>query len=336
MAKFKIPESIIENFITSNFKEAKQTATGQWQFNSPFVQDSKKRLYIDPKKGAWFDQKQQKGGEFAQFVSLYLNINIKDAIPTLLKEYSIKEGNKVAFSEVVSTSKELELPKGLNFFFEKTDGIIYKKAKKYLIGRGIDVENSDLGYIYEPGSPFNNRIFVPFYENGEMVYFIARAFDNNTLRYYNAEGINSGDYVFNIDKIEDEVIICEGVFDALAIYPQVATAILGNKLTKTKVLKILDKDPKRIIFVPDCDEDPKTKALIEKNLELNIKMFMDYKMPSQNIEFYVFRLPEKYKKYKDFSKYSEVTGIHNINIEDCEKYNKKTIPINFRFGRSSF
>ena len=233
MTKCKIPEAIIESFITSNFKEAKPTSSGQWQFNSPFGNDNKRRLYIDPKKSAWFDQKEQKGGDFVSFVALYLNIAIKDVIPTLIRDYTAKE-SKVEFADIVTNNSALELPKGLKFFFEKSDGIICNKAKKYLRGRGIEPDTSDLGYIYEPGSPFNNRIFVPFYEYGEIVYFIARAFDTSTLRYYNAPGMNSGDFVYNIDKIEDELIICEGVFDALAIYPQVATAILGNKLTKNK------------------------------------------------------------------------------------------------------
>ena len=319
-----IPKSIIENFIKSNFSEAVLTSSDQWKFNSPFVSDGKKRLFISKDTGEWFDQKQQIGGHFLKFVSNYLGMDEEEALKKIISDYSF--GNKKELKEVIEKSSNLELPEGLYFFFENQEGIIFNKAKKYLIDRKIK-DISSLGFISKSGSEYNNRIFIPFTENNKIVYFITRAFDNNKIRYVNPKGLNAADFVFNFDKIEDECIIFEGVFDAMSLDDQIGSAVLNNKINKNKVIKILDKDPKRIIWVPDADDKKETRELIEKNLIFNIEQFINYKMPSQSIEQLIYRLPEG---YKDFNALKVKTGKSFIDKSECEVY-KKRKSFNFSF-----
>jgi len=317
---FEIPESIIVSFVEAHFPEAKITESGEYHFNSPFEKDKKLRLYVNPEKGTFFDQKRQVGGSFSSFVAEYLEVPFVEVASILIREYSSFSEDKISLKEIVEVKKEIELPDGLVFFDEKLTGIIRNRAAKYLKKRKIST--SGLGYIYKNNSEFNNRIFVPFYEEGKMVYFIARAFDKSKLRYKNPKNISAGSVVFNIDKIENEVFIFEGVFDALSLSSQVSTCMLSNSLKQEQALKILDRMPEKITFVLDNDKDPDVRRIIEKSLNKNIKLLMKYKPASLNLKIYIYRPPEE---YKDFNEYKIATGIDYIDYKDCNLYNPHSV-----------
>lgn len=324
----KILPQIIENFIYSNFSEAKPTSSGELHFNSPFVKDGKNRLYVNPNKGSFFDQKQQIGGTFIQFVSEYLGVSEKDAYIILIKEYSLREHSNITQKEIINQYSEIKLPPGTIFFNESNPkSRTCKIAKHYLQERQIPID--DLAYVYDPNGDFketfHERIIIPFYENNELVYFIARSFTNSTLRYKNPKNIDAGDFVFNIDKLTEDIFIFEGVFDALSLHlPQVGTAMLSNKLKDNQIIKMLDLAPKNIIFVLEND---KNKIAIEtgiKNLKLNYLNFIKYKPINLKLNFYTYRPP---LQFKDFNEYSHKENIHSIDLKDCEKYNPKQINI---------
>ena len=205
----------------------------------------------------------------------------------------------------------LVLPDGITFFYEKKDGIIRNQAWNYLVQRGIPEENIiKLGYIYDPSSEFNKRIFVPFYENNILVYFIARDFTGkNIMRFKNPKGLDSKNFVYNIDEIHDDVFIFEGLFDALMLKEQIGTAMLSADLGVEQIKKIWDTAPKRIIFVPDNDETG--KRTLSRNIDLAVK----YKPPSLHTEILIFRIEEK---FKDFGE----SGENYIDINKCVRYNK--------------
>lgn len=333
--KIKIPEKIIESFVYSNFDDVKRTATGELHFNSPFVDDRKKRLYVSPKKNGYFDQKQQTGGSFYQFVAEYLDISQKEVLPYLISNFSQrtdKDQNIIKIVMEETKSKDLIIPNGLFMFDElQKETRSSKLAKNYLTSRGIN--SKGLGYFYDPNGDFketyHNRIFIPFYEEGSLVYFIARSFDGSKLRYKNPTGVDKESILFNYDGLidQEEIFIFEGVIDALSLNEDLpATAMLTNVLTKKQVVKILDLAPKRVVLIPDNDQNPIAKKITEKNLINNINNLMLYKPPSLNLEIYIYRLD---KKYKDFNNYYCETGNDIIKIEDCELYNPRKMKLNF-------
>jgi hypothetical protein len=335
----KIPPEIIENFCFSNFKEAKYNSSGEIHFNSPMVNhDGKMRLYVNPEKSRFFDQKRQIGGSFLSFVSEYLDTSIREASVALIRDYSSKQSHdKIEYKNVVQVHKDVELPQGIKFFFEADENSrTYKIAKKYLVDRCIPLD--ELAYVYDPkGDPeesFHNRIIVPFYEQGRLVYFIARTFEkDNPFRYKNLKGIDASNFVFQIDKLEDDVFIFEGVFDALSLHkPQVGTAMLSNKLKLPQITKILDKAPKRIVFVTENDTNEEAIKAGKRSLEWNLKTMMKYKPSSLNIKFYTFNPPVE---YKDFNEYSYKTGKHFIDIEtECKEWKPNEIDIKtFSWGK---
>jgi hypothetical protein len=308
-----IPKSIIKSFLENNFGEIKQTSTGEYRINSIYEDDNKFHLYINTEKGVFNDFKSGESGTLLKLISEFIGIPKNKVFYHLIKEYSNKEDlKKFTIIEDKRKTLTLELPEGLTFFSENTTGIIRDQAWNYLESRGIPRKNiMDLGYIYCPVSEYDRTIFVPFYENGEIVYFITRDFtEKNLIRYRNPTGFNSKSFVYNIDKIEKEVFIFEGIFDALMLENQIGTAMLSADLGKEQVIKIWNKTPENIIFVPDNDFTG------IRTLENNIKTILKYKPPSLvRSNILVYNIPNK---YKDFGE----AGRHNIDINECKEYNK--------------
>lgn len=315
---FKIPTSIIVDYLESNF-QVKQTTTGLYRINSFLFNDNDFHLYVDPSSGKWFDQHEQRGGKgFESFVAEHQGISNNEVLPFLLKDFDVNLIFSEQQKERTWTPKQIkhsiEIPRNTRFFFEnKIDSPIYKKSFQYLKTRRIPEKNiMDLGYIYSPGEPYNNRILIPFYENGLLVYFVARAMFKTNLRYMNPPNYDSKNYVLNIDKMEDEIFIFEGAMDALSLKDQIGTAILSADIGHIQVKKIMDKNPKRIVFVPDRDKTGK------KTLGANLKKLIRGK-EAIKCEILVYKVPEP---FKDFNEYAIGTGNNFIDIKDCVSYQK--------------
>ena len=74
----KIPSSLIQNFMTSEFSP-RLTSSGEYVIRSPFVDDRKGKLYVNKDTGQWIDFKasgtrttENTQGSFLLFVKEYL------------------------------------------------------------------------------------------------------------------------------------------------------------------------------------------------------------------------------------------------------------------------
>ena len=312
--KFNIPSKILSNFLKTNFGEIKITSTGEWRVNSPFSTDKNFHLYIEPNKGVYFDFKSGNKGDIIALIAEFLQVSRKDVVPILLKEYSIKgEFENLQAKDYINKTEELALPQGLKFFSQEKAGPIRDMAYSYLLNRGIPEENiQEFGYIYEPGTEFDRTIFIPFFENKKIVYFTARDFTGkNFKRYTNPHGVNSKQFIYNHDKIEDIIFIFEGVMDAISLQGQVGTAMLSADLGKEQCIKILNRAPNTIVFVPDNDETG------EKTLQRNINLLLKFKPPSLDLKIKTYRITGA----KDFNETRE----HHIYLMKCEDYKPKDI-----------
>lgn len=303
--KFKIPQSIIISFIKFHFEDYRETSTGEMRVNTPFDNDNKFHLYINPVKGVVKDFKTGYGNDFVSFVSDFLDMNKQEVLLYLIKEYG---KNNINLESKIKVFSKLELPDGINFFSLKKDGLIRNIAYNYLVNRKIPKKNiEELGYIFESSSEYHNTIFIPFYENDEIVYFTTRAFiEKNYMRYNNPHDIDSKQFVYNIDKMKEgeTIFIFEGVFDAMMLDKQIGTAMLSSDLGKGQVIKILDTAPKTIVFIPDNDEAGKN------SLRKNIKLLLRYLPQSLDLSVLIYNIINA----KDFGE----TGKHYIDINECK------------------
>lgn len=323
----------IKNFLDEYFPGYENNGR-EYNFSSPFFSDRGKRLYVNCDSGKWYDFHEGIGGSFPTFVAQYLEIPYSDAVKLLESDFTNHVASKIDIRDIIATinqeqkeevkeTEEVSDPLDVHpIMFDSCDDLDYdgEEAIRYLQNRKISVNG--LGYFPRSDKNYSGRIFVPFYENELLVYFLARSYIGSELRYKNPAGLDAS-YVFNYDKIEDTVVIFEGVFDALSLDNYVGTAILSNKLKDGQAERIMGiKSVKNIIFVPDKDEDVDTRKTILNNLIYNYDLLNRYKKISRKVNFYVYDIPEG---YKDFNEYKQKTGNGNIEISDCEKFNKNKI-----------
>lgn len=328
----------IKNFLDEHFPGYGMSGH-EYNFSSPFFADRGKRLYVNANTGEWFDFHEGRGGSFQSFVSEYLGVTYQEACKILDNDYSvvIQKGvdirdllygntkeNIVLENQVVVKDPLDVSPKMFDDCEELDDD--GELALRYLNDRRISP--SGLGYFGKDDGEYSGRIFVPFYENGELVYFLARSYTGSDLRYKNPHGLNS-EVVFNYDKINDTVVIFEGTFDAMSLENMVGTAILSNKMREGQARKIMGIESlKNIIFVPDKDKKDSTRKVILNNLIENYNMLNSFRKPSRDMKFYVYDIPGD---YKDFGEYKQETGCGEIDIKDCRPFSKNEIL--FRIAR---
>jgi len=225
----------------------------------------------------------------------------------VLQELGEEIKEELEITEYDEPEPELEIPKGIKFFFEVKSGIMRDQAYNYLKTRNIPDENIEkLGYIFEPSSYFNKTIFFPFFENNTLRYFTCRDWTGKRItitddgkkkqvRYLNPKGISANKFLFNYDEIKEgeEVFLFEGLMDALSLKDQVGTAYIKATVSNSQASKIWEKLPSKIILVPDND-----KAGID-NIKRNYNVLFKYKPPSHDAEVLIYSLPDYVKDFNE-------------------------------------
>lgn len=161
--------------------------------------------------------------------------------------------------EVNTSTPPIKLPANSFRLGGVADFIDYQtKLVKYLMDRKIDIDK--FPFYFCMSERMMNRVIIPFYRNGQLIYWQARSIlPTEKKRYDNSP--NSRDAVmYNMDKLTqytDLPLFCtEGVFDAM---PLDGIATLGSKLTEAQKI-LLAKSPRRKIFVIDKDKNGRHMA----------------------------------------------------------------------------
>lgn len=132
-----------------------------------------------------------------------------------------------------------------------------EKIVSYLSDRKIDINKYP--FYFSLSERYINRVIIPFYRNGKLIYWQARAIDDNKRRYENAV-VSREAVIFNVDALYNHtntpLFVTEGVFDAMMFD---GVAILGSKLCPAK-LELLKKSTRKLIFVIDKDKNGKHLA----------------------------------------------------------------------------
>lgn len=232
----------------------------------------------------------------------YLKNNNKLKNSDLISQITLK----TPYIEEKKIEKQLILP-GRVKLLRNASGAVCDKFKRYLLKRKVNKNFiNELGYVYGSEDKFDNSIFIPFYENGELVYYICRK-TSGDIRYLNSD-VSATDKVFNLDNIKEgeNVFVFEGVFDAMSINEkEVPTAMLTNNFSKQKMEKIIEKLPKNVIFVPDIDYAGVS------SLEKNLRLFSMLIPPSVSIGLYVYII--------DREGFSRIYDIYKSRKPQCEK-----------------
>jgi hypothetical protein len=241
----------------------KHTPSGWISFNAPCCDDKRQRggfiinggdavsyhCFNCGAKASW-----QPGRTIsAKMSKLMRDLNMPDDIISQLRLEALRlnENSTATVRQVIPTFETRALPLDsepiVNFLNNPPDKLL--PVIEYLLARNLYLE--DYPFYWTPKIGFSNRVIIPFYKDGVVVGFTARAVNDSKPKYISEQ---QPGYVFNLDKQKYDkefVIVCEGPFDAISID---ACALLGAEIKDSQnwLLKQLGKE---IVLVPDKDHE---------------------------------------------------------------------------------
>jgi DNA primase len=160
-------------------------------------------------------------------------------------------------TDKIELTQEVELPKEYKPLYNLSrNDITARQALAYVKRRGItpiDILKYQIGYC-ESGQ-YTNKIIIPNYSaDGKLNYFIARSFEEDPFRKFDAPSADKNSIIGfeNLINWDLPVILCEGAFDAIAIKRN-AIPLYGKTLSNQLKKKLLSNNVKNIYLALDSD-----------------------------------------------------------------------------------
>ena len=250
--------------------EGKIVSKDEAMFVCPFSHHRKPKLAVNlttQRWQSWIDTNAKGRSIFSLFKRLQVPSNYFDELSRIVK--------LPKSSHTHETKEEyISLPYEYKRLTETHTDFSYAKAMKYLKNRGIesyDIERYDIGYCDK--GDYAGRIIVPSYDaDNKLNYFLARDFTGNAYLKYKNPPVSKDVVVFEnqIDFFEP-LILCEGVFDAIAIRRN-AIALLGKNIPNKLKMRLIEHGVKEVSIVLDNDAFKNALYLSESLMNDNIKV----------------------------------------------------------------
>ena len=260
----------IENILGKSHKRARDN----YAFHCPFCNHRKPKLEInmhtnEEGKNFWECWVCQTRGQSIRSLLRQLKTP-RDQASEILKY--LPKGTNIEYKQL----SIIELPKEFKPLIAATStSVIANTIKKYLYARGLtDVDFIKYNIGYCTSGEYGGRVVIPSYNgSNQLNYFVARTYDGNYFKYKNPEA--SKDIIFfeNLINWNVPIILCEGVFDAMAIKRN-AIPILGKSISTSLYRKIITSKVKDIYVALDDDAKDRALEIGEKFLNQGKRVFI--------------------------------------------------------------
>ena len=226
--------------------------TMDYAFYCPICKHHNPKLIVNVKSGqynCWTCHPATKG---KTPVSLFKKIDAP--LDRIIEMKSYFEGDNTKIDTL--KHDKVTLPKEFISLSEQDTSLEYRHAISYLKKRSIilnDILKYNIGYCKT--GRYRNRIIVPSYDRkGDINYFIARSFESDPGRKYDAPSCNKNqliglEYFINWSV---PVILCEGMFDAIAIRRN-AIPLFGKTIPESLMIKLVTSEVKTVYLALDKD-----------------------------------------------------------------------------------
>lgn len=233
-------------------KGKKDRTTANYTFHCPVCKHHKPKLVVNVSTGqynCWTCHPPTKG---KTPVSLFKKLEVPPEKLLEMKSYFKNDRTKV---EDVKSNK-VWLPEEFLSLASPDNSLEARHAMAYLKQRGItdkDIVKYNIGYCKK--GRYRNRVIVPSYDkNGNVNYFIARSFEKEPTRKYDAPSVQKTE-IIGLEYFVNwsvPVILCEGIFDAIAIKRN-AIPLFGKSIPKSLMLKLVESEVKTVYLALDKD-----------------------------------------------------------------------------------
>ena len=266
----------IENILGKSYKRARANHA----FHCPFCNHHKPKLEInfhtnEEGHNPWECWVCQTKGRTIR--SLLRQLKTPRDQATEILRY-LPKGTKMEYSKL----SIIELPKEYQPLYTASNtSLVANLVKKYLHERGLnDNDFIKYGIGYATSGDYGGRVIIPSYnKSNQLNYFIARSYDGNYFKYKNPEVSKDVIFFENLINWNTPIILCEGVFDAIAIRRN-AIPILGKSISTSLYKKIITS-PLTDIYIA-LDQDARNRALE-----------MSQQLLNQGKRVYLIDLPDK-------------------------------------------
>ena len=261
------------------------TKTGQnneYMFWSPFVQHHKPKLQINIQTQKWHCWVSESGGH--NLFQLFKKVKAPQKYFDELRD--IVGNTYYPKYEKTDEVKALSLPEEFIPLWNGAErSPEYKNAMKYLDKRDItkrEILKYGIGYCEE--GLYGYRIIIPSYDKDTTLnYFVGRDYYGGGMKYKNPRV--SKDVVGFESMIDwnQPVILCEGVFDAIAIKRN-AIPLFGKTLPPKLLRRFVEYKVRNVYLILDSDAQKDSMKIVEKlksyQVEVNMIVLED-KDPSE-------------------------------------------------------
>ena len=279
----------IENILGKSHKKARDN----YAFHCPFCNHRKPKLEInmhtnEEGKNFWECWVCQTKGTTIRSLLYQLKTPKESAFEIL--RY-VPKGGSIEYKNI----SILEIPKEYQPLHNaSSSSVVANIVKKYLYDRGL-TDNDFIKYSigYCTTGDYGGRVIIPSYNgSNQLNFFVARTYDGNYYKYKNPEA--SKDIIFfeNLINWNAPIILCEGVFDAIAIRRNVIP-LLGKSIS-TSLYKKLITSPLTDIYVA-LDKDARDQALS-----------MSEKLLNQGKRVFLVDLPDKDPSEMGFTSFTKL------------------------------
>ena len=248
---------LLVTLVNSILGTGKKTARGNLAYNCPYCNHHKPKLEInftENKEGlnpwhCWVCDKKGKSIMPLLYQTKAPPNKIAEA-KSLVKDTSSNVKYNIKSADVIKLPTEY-----ICLDQQNNNSIIKKHAIAYLKKRGItstDFIKYNIGYCEE--GIYKNMIIIPTYDkDGMLNYFIARSFEKEAFIKYKNPQV-SRDIIPNEHFINWSlpIILCEGVFDAIAIKRN-AIPLLGKNIQSNLMKKLITTQVNKIYIALDRD-----------------------------------------------------------------------------------
>ena len=260
----------IENILGKSHKRAREN----YAFHCPFCNHRKPKLEInmhttEEGKNFWECWVCQTRGQSIRSLLKQLSTP-KDQASEILKY--LPKGSYIEYTGL----SIVEIPKEFQpLYLASSESYVANMVKKYLYERGLtsnDFIKYGIGYCTT--GDYGGRVVIPSYSgSNQLNFFVARTYDGSYFKYKNPEA--SKDIIFfeNLINWEQPIILCEGVFDAMAIKRN-AIPILGKSISTSLYKKIITSKVKDIYIALDTDAKVRALEIGEKFLNQGKRVFL--------------------------------------------------------------
>lgn len=217
-----------------------------------------------------------------QFVMDYENVVYTSAKDIINSERATNITFEVEEFAIAKKLSEIPLPTGFNSILDG-DGILGKRARKYLEGRGFDLQYLDqLGFGYcnehddEANEDYYGYIIIPLKKRGKLVYYIGRDYIGNWLRYKNPAktkiGVGKSQLWFNGDALDlyGTCYLTEGWADAMTM-GKAGCSSQGWQWSREQKIEVHKGSCKRLVFLPDVGIADDGKTFYQKAVQLALE-----------------------------------------------------------------